>query len=84
MAYTDRVNILAEKMALVKYPTRIENDRVWNSVVSDFIPLAEIALQDTSDIAKDAYKAGYERREVNQSYQPTYYINSLGLVPDKK
>jgi len=87
MTYTDRVNILAEKMALVKYPTRIENDRVWNSVIADFIPLAEIALEEMAEIAKDGYDKGWidsQKDEIRYNTGIQNYITKTGLVPDKK
>lgn len=82
MTYTERLNILAEKMALVKYPTRIENDRVWNSVVADFVPLAEIALQHTAELTEQAYIDGYSdcTNSTTGGIDAAEYINSLGLV----
>jgi len=83
MTYQERLNALAEKMANVEYPTRVENDRVWNSIIESFYPLAAIALQEMSEVAKETMLHFNNCNCDTCTEDKEDYIHSLGLIPEK-
>jgi len=82
MTYTDRVNILAEKMAKKSCGALYAPD-----MIEHYIPLAEMMMEEMAEIAKDAYDKGWidsQKDEIRYNTGIQNYITKTGLVPDKK
>jgi len=94
MTYEQRRRELAEKMAKNEYE-RCNSDDDWEdmkvakptkalSLVSDMLPLADIALAEMAEMYEQGYRQGYfdlsERVEAKQTPTLQQHIHSLGLT----